>query len=64
MLYNTSRGEIVQHTYKWYKCPKCGNPKMLVVRDDTVLVNFPGYCKKCKEQSIITIEPKSRIVNS
>lgn len=48
----------------WYKCPQCGFPKMLKYRDDTKIVNFPGYCKKCKKESIITIiEPKSRIVN-
>lgn len=55
----------------WYKCPKCGNPKMLLVRSDTQLVNFPGYCKKCKRETIITINlkefelaPKSQVVNS
>ena len=64
MRYNISWGEILKHTYYWYKCPKCGNPKMFVVRDDTILVNFPGYCKKCKETSIITREPKRRIVDS
>lgn len=48
---------------KWCKCPKCGFPKMFKVRNDTVIINFPGYCKRCKQESIITIEPKSRIVN-
>lgn len=52
-----------KHWYKWYKCPKCGNPKMLKYRDDTEIVNFPGYCKRCKTETIITMEPKSRIVN-
>ncbi|MBE5867981.1 MAG: conjugal transfer protein [Lachnospiraceae bacterium] len=41
----------------WIACPKCGG-KMLKVRDDTKLANFPGYCKKCKSESIITLEPK------
>lgn len=50
----------------WIRCPLCGYPKMIKARDDTVLKNFPGYCKKCKRESIITIteiktEPKSRI---
>ena len=64
MRYNISWGEILKHTYYWHKCPNCGNPKMFLVRDDTRLVNFPGYCKKCKTESIITREPKSQIVNS
>lgn len=47
----------------WYKCPNCGFPRMLKYFDDTKIVNFPGYCKKCKTETIIKIEPKSRIVN-
>lgn len=46
----------------WYKCPVCGYPKMFRLRSDTRLVNFPGYCKRCKTESIITIEPKNQIV--
>ena len=64
VLYNIWWGEIVQHTYSWQKCPKCGNPKMIKTRDDTIIINFPGFCKKCHNESIITIAPKSRIVNS
>ena len=48
----------------WYRCPKCGFPKMLKVREDTKIMNFPGYCKKCKQETIITIEPRAEIVNS
>ncbi|MFQ7223108.1 MAG: cysteine-rich KTR domain-containing protein [Lachnospiraceae bacterium] len=48
----------------WYPCPNCGFPKMIKYRKDTTIINFPGYCKKCKQESIITIEPKRRIVNS
>ena len=48
---------------KWIACPKCKG-KMFMIREDTKLVNFPGYCKKCKTESVITIEPKSRVVKS
>ena len=47
----------------WIACPKCGG-KMIMVRDDTRLENFPGYCKKCKQESLITLEPKSQDVKS
>lgn len=50
--------------YYWVGCPKCGFPKMQILRSDTALWNFPGYCKKCKTESIITIEPKRQTVNS
>lgn len=47
----------------WIACPKCGG-KMLKARADTKAVNFPGYCKHCKNESIITMEPMSRVVKS
>lgn len=47
----------------WIACPKCKG-KMLMVREDTKLTNFPGYCKKCKNESIINLEPRSRVVKS
>lgn len=33
--------------YYWCRCPRCGNPKMQVLWNDTALINFPGYCKVC-----------------
>lgn len=52
----------MQKTY-WIACPKCGG-KLFKVREDTKVVNFPGYCKHCKKESIMTLEPKSRVVES
>lgn len=49
--------------YFWYPCPYCRG-KMFMIREDTKLVNFPGYCKRCKIESVVTIEPKSRVVKS
>lgn len=51
-------------SYLWKRCPHCGNPKMVRLRNDTQVINFPAFCKKCKRESIITIAPKSRIMNS
>ena len=54
--------------YGWCRCPKCGNPKMTRLRSDTILKNFPAYCKYCKQESVITIdmkkEPKRQDENS
>jgi len=49
---------------KWIKCPACGHPKLVKIRDDTKLLNFPAYCKHCKKEVIITIEPMSRLMNA
>lgn len=48
----------------WYSCPRCGNPHFMKLREDTKLRNFPAYCKKCKNEILITIEPLSRVINS
>lgn len=45
---------------KWYTCPQCGFRKMMKIREDTVLKNFPGYCKMCKREILITLEPEPR----
>lgn len=37
----------------WGLCPKCGG-KCIKVNQDTILVNHPAYCKKCKTESIVT----------
>ncbi|MBO5426771.1 MAG: conjugal transfer protein [Lachnospiraceae bacterium] len=46
------------NTFRWFPCPICKYPKMLKLRSDTKLINFPGYCKRCKTESLITTEPE------
>ncbi len=38
---------------EWIRCPVCGNKTRLQVRKDTELKNFPLYCPKCKQESLI-----------
>ena len=38
---------------KWLLCPICQNKTRVKIRDDSVLINFPLYCPKCKKQSLI-----------
>lgn len=42
----------MQHT-KWILCPICGNKTRLKIRQDTILENFPLYCPKCKQETLI-----------
>ncbi len=37
----------------WIRCPVCGNKTRLKMREDTELKNFPLYCPKCKQESLI-----------
>lgn len=41
---------------EWVRCPVCGNKTRLQIREDTELKNFPLYCPKCKQESLIEAE--------
>lgn len=38
---------------EWILCPVCGNKTRDRIRGDTVLINFPLYCPKCKKETLI-----------
>ena len=40
---------------KWVRCPICGNKTRVKIREDTVLANFPLYCPKCKQETLIEV---------
>lgn len=40
-------------TAKWILCPVCGRKTRLQIREDTELKNFPLYCPKCKQETLI-----------
>ena len=40
-------------TTEWIRCPVCRNKTMVQIRKDTELKNFPLYCPKCKQESLI-----------
>ena len=39
----------------WVRCPDCGGKTRTKVYEDTVLVNFPLYCPKCKKERRIDV---------
>ncbi len=41
---------------QWLYCPVCGNKTRNKIRHDTVLKNFPLYCPKCKQQTLIEVK--------
>ena len=40
-------------TQKWILCPVCGSKTRDRLREDTVLINYPLYCPKCKQENLI-----------
>jgi len=41
---------------QWIFCPVCGNKTRLKIRGDTVLENFPLFCPKCKQETLINVQ--------
>lgn len=50
----------------WILCPacgsNCGSKTRDKIREDTVLKNFPLYCPKCKQESLIEVENLNIVV--
>ena len=49
---NTGEDEKIM-TQKWILCPVCGSKTRDRLREDTVLINYPLYCPKCKQETLI-----------
>ena len=38
---------------QWIICPVCGSKTRDRFREDTILKNYPLYCPKCKQETLI-----------
>ena len=38
---------------EWICCPLCNSKTRSKIRADTVLLNYPLYCPKCKRETLI-----------
>ena len=47
----TGEGE----TTLWIKCPICHGKTRTKIYPNTVLINFPLYCPKCKQETSINV---------
>lgn len=41
---------------EWMICPICGRKTHNKIREDTEVKNFPLYCPKCKQETIINVQ--------
>lgn len=39
----------------WILCPSCKCKTRTKIREDTELKNFPLFCPKCKQESVINV---------
>ncbi|MBO1720602.1 cysteine-rich KTR domain-containing protein [Extibacter sp. GGCC_0201] len=47
---------------EWIKCPICQSKTRLRIRGDTELKNFPLYCPKCKQETLINVQQMNILV--
>ena len=47
---------------EWIHCPICGNKTRVKLRKDSVLVNFPLYCPKCKQEILIQAKDSKIVI--
>ena len=38
---------------RWVLCPACGSKTRDRIREDTILKNYPLYCPKCKQETLV-----------
>lgn len=42
-------------------CPRCGKPtNVMVIKGRTVLQQFPLWCQKCKQETVVTYDGLSQ----
>ncbi|GFI25525.1 hypothetical protein IMSAGC012_00636 [Lachnospiraceae bacterium] len=48
--------------YHWIFCPICKNKTRMKIREDTEIKNFPLYCPKCSQESLINVKSLKVVV--
>jgi len=38
---------------EWLLCPVCKSKTRIRLRQDTALINFPMFCLKCKQETLV-----------
>lgn len=39
----------------WLRCPQCGSKTRSKIRQDTILMNYPLFCPKCRQETLIKV---------
>lgn len=51
--YASKYSDMLSINSQWILCPVCGNKTRNRIREDTILKNYPLYCPKCKQETLI-----------
>lgn len=47
----------------WVPCPVCGSKTRTRVYEDTVIINFPLFCPKCKTETPINVVKLKMVIH-
>jgi len=50
------------NTSEWIICPVCKNKTRNKIRKDTELINFPLFCPKCKQETLVNVKQLNVII--
>ena len=49
-------------SFEWLLCPVCNSKTRIKLRLDTELKNFPLFCPKCKQETLINVKQLNALV--
>ena len=47
---------------KWINYPICKRKTRVKIREDTVLENFPLFCPKCKQETLVNVQQLNMLI--
>ena len=50
-------------SFEWLLCPVCNSKTRIKLRLDTELKNFPLFCPKCKQETLISVHLLARFTS-
>ncbi|HIR86823.1 MAG TPA: cysteine-rich KTR domain-containing protein [Candidatus Limivicinus faecipullorum] len=45
----------MEHKQSWLLCPLCRGKTRLRLREDTVIINLPLFCPKCRRETLVDV---------
>ena len=47
---------------EWLLCPVCKGKTRTRIREDTTLINFPLFCPKCGNETLVNVQQSNTVV--
>lgn len=47
----------------WVRCPHCDGKTRIKVYEETVILNFPLFCRKCQKETVVNIVKLKMVIS-